>query len=149
MLNLVVLDVPDHSWPTPSRLPEELRAAFSRCHPPPAPRCKEEQLLWSKSLSPPRPSPSPHTTPLCSLYFTRSWRSLDYTHLENENRTYPVPSRRCRRRTLGSLRAPGDIRNTVAIILPFDLTSCTLRPKSTARRYGPTVAVIVALRREN
>jgi len=141
LLNLVVLDVPDHSGQLRSRLEKELRHRI-QCS---QSRCKEEQqqLLWPKSLSP-SPEFSRAAPPPASPYFAASISlasaGLDYIQPRWRTRTR-APGDPPRRglsygRALGSLRASGDIRNTVAIILPFDLTSCTSL-ESTSNRYDP------------
>lgn len=137
MLNLVVLDVLDHSGQLRSRLPEELRHRIQGTQS----RCKEEQLLWSKSLSPllvlraryrhhSTSQPLFHYLPRASITpISREPNEPDFSYGQ----------------ALGSLRAPDDIRNTVAIILPFDLTSYTAL-ESTSNRYDPPPSYATRIR---
>jgi hypothetical protein len=93
LLNLVVLDVPDHSGQLCSRLEKELRHRI-QCS---QSRCKEEQqqLLWPKSLS---PSPGfSRAAPLpASPYFAAS------ISLASAGLDYIQPRWRTRTRALGS-----------------------------------------------
>lgn len=142
MLNLVVLDVLDHSWPTPRDF--QRNSAPHSGYPVVARRSSCYGRNHFPSLRPSFPIPpfSPHTILLRSFYFTTSSRA-SITSTSRTERT-----RSCGGsygRALGSLRAPGDIRNIVAIILPFDLTSC-ISLESTSTCYDPPPSYATRIR---
>lgn len=145
MLNLVVLDVLDHSGQLHSRVSEELRHRHSGY-----PVVLQGEAAVMVEITFPLPPSSlsfsalllhhHRTTTPPSSYFAASI-SLPFREPRLHPPREPTESDFSSwsfsyRRALGNLRAPGDIRNTVAIILPFDLTSCTsLEP--TSSRYDP------------
>jgi len=138
LLNLVVLDA---FWITLANSTRDSQRNSGTGIQDTQSRCKEEQLLWSKSLSPssfsfPALLPRHRHRPTSQLLFHYPSASLDYTQFEKPNEPDSSSWSFSYGRALWNLSAPGGIRNTVAIILPFDLTSCTPL-ESTSNRYDP------------
>lgn len=163
LLNLVVLDVPDHSGQLHSRLPRGTPPHSGYPSPPPLhggaavmveitfPLLRPATPVVSAPPPPVRRSTSQplfHCLPRDAPDYTQPKTTMTRTRTRNRTRTSQTSLHDVafshEGRALGSLRAAGDIRNTVAIILLFDLTSRQASPMSD--RYDPTAAILYATR---
>lgn len=131
MLNLVVLDILVHSDQLHFQVPEELRIAFRIPS-----RCKEEQLLWSRSLLPSTLPTSlffSASAILRSLYLTM-FAGLDYTIPREVNESGPLLH--CSiNESLGVYVAP-EIPSCNNPSFRFNLPSLRQNPRRTVMTYS-------------